>query len=68
MLYLIHHNQNRRIKLSNTLEMVVQELQQRIGQMTSEYETKLAILKAQATEQIQARDKRIIELEAASEE
>ena len=68
MLYLIHHNQNRRIKLSSTLEMVVQELQQRIGQMTSEYETKLAILKAQATEQIQARDKRIIELEAASEE
>jgi hypothetical protein len=48
--------------------MVVQELQNRIGQMTSEYETKLAILKAQATEQIQARDKRIIELEAASEE
>lgn len=44
--------------------MVVQELQQRIGQMTSEYETKLAVLKAQATEQIQARDKRIIELEA----
>ena len=68
MLYLIHHKQNRRIKLSNTLEMVVQELQNRIGQMTSEYETKLAILKAQATEQIQARDKRIIELEAASEE
>jgi len=68
MLYLIYHNQNRRIKLSNTLELVVQELQNRIGQMTSEYETKLAILKAQATEQIQARDKRIIELEAASEE
>ena len=64
MLYLIHHKQNRRIKLSSTLEMVVQELQQRIGQMTSEYETKLAVLKAQATEQIQARDKRIIELEA----
>ena len=68
MLYLIHHNQNRRMKLSNTLELVVQELQNRIGQMTSEYETKLAVLKAQATEQIQARDKRIIELEAASEE
>jgi uncharacterized small protein (DUF1192 family) len=64
MLYLIHHKQNWRIKLSNTLELVVQELQNRIGQMTSEYETKLAVLKAQATEQIQARDKRIIELEA----
>lgn len=50
--------------MSNTLELVVQELQQRIGQMTSDYETKLAVLKAQATEQIQARDQKIIELEA----
>jgi hypothetical protein len=48
--------------------MVVQELQNRIGQITSEYETKLAVLKAQATEQIQARDKRIIELEAQVDE
>ena len=68
MLYLMHHNQNRRMKLSNTLELVVQELQNRIGQMTSEYETKLAVLKAQATEQIQARDRRIIELEAEVDE
>ena len=68
MLYLTHHKQNWRIKLSSTLELVVQELQNRIGQMTSEYETKLAILKAQATEQIQARDKRIIELEAEVDE
>ena len=51
-------------KMSQTLELIVQELQQRIGQMTSDYETKLAVLKAQATEQIQARDKKIIELEA----
>lgn len=50
--------------MSQTLELVVQELQQRIGQMTSDYETKLAVLKAQATEQIQSRDKKIIELEA----
>jgi hypothetical protein len=64
----MHHKQNRRIKLSNTLELVVQELQNRIGQMTSEYETKLAVLKAQATEQIQARDRRIIELEAEVDE
>jgi len=54
--------------MSNTLELVVQELQQRIGQMTSDYETKLAIMKAQATEQIQARDRRIIELEAKLED
>jgi hypothetical protein len=50
--------------MSQTLELIVQELQQRIGQMTSDYETKLAVMKAQATEQIQARDKKIIELEA----
>jgi hypothetical protein len=54
--------------VSNTLELVVQELQQRIGQMTSDYETKLAVLKAQATEQIQMRDQRIIELEAKLED
>ena len=50
--------------MSNTLELVVQEIQQRISQMTSDYETKLAVMKAQATEQIQSRDKKIIELEA----
>jgi hypothetical protein len=50
--------------MSQTLELIVQELQQRIGQMTSDYETKLAVMKAQATEQIQSRDKKIIELEA----
>ena len=50
--------------MSQTLELIVQELQQRIGQMTSDYENKLAVMKAQATEQIQARDKKIIELEA----
>ena len=30
--------------------------------MTSEYETKLAVMKAQATEQIQMRDQKIQEL------
>lgn len=45
-----------------TLELVVQELQNRIGQISSEYETKLAILKAQATQEIQARDAKIQEL------
>ena len=54
--------------MSNTLELIVQELQQRIGQMTSDYETKLAVMKAQATEQIQARDRKIIELEAKLED
>jgi hypothetical protein len=54
--------------MSQTLELIIQELQQRIGQMTSDYETKLAVLKAQATEQIQSRDKKIIELEAKIDE
>lgn len=48
--------------MSQTMELIIQELQQRIGQMTSEYETKLAVMKAQATEQIQMRDQKIQEL------
>ena len=53
--------------MSQTLELIIQELQQRIGQMTSDYETKLAVMKAQATEQIKLRDQKIIELEDKSE-
>jgi hypothetical protein len=49
--------------MSNTLELVVQELQNRIGQITSNYETQLAVLKAQATEEIQKRDAQIAELQ-----
>jgi len=45
--------------MSNTLELVVQELQSRIGQITSQYETQMAILKAQATEALQAKDAEI---------
>jgi hypothetical protein len=56
------------MQMSNTLELIIQEMQQRIGQMTSDYETKLAVMKAQATEQIQLRDQRIIELEAKLED
>jgi hypothetical protein len=48
-----------------TLELLVQELQQRIGQITSQYETQLAVLKAQATQEIQAREQRIQELQGA---
>lgn len=39
---------------NRTLELVVQELQGRIGQITSNYETQLAVLKAQATQEIEA--------------
>lgn len=52
--------------MSNTLELVVQELQNRIGQITSQYETQIAILKAQATQEIQSRDEKISELEGTS--
>jgi hypothetical protein len=45
-----------------TLELIVQELQNRIGQITSQYETQMAILKANATQEIQSRDARIAEL------
>lgn len=45
-----------------TLELVLQELQNRIGQITTEYETKTAVLKAQATQELQAKDERINEL------
>jgi hypothetical protein len=47
---------------TQTIELVVQELQNRIGQITTEYETKLAVLKAQATQELQAKDERINEL------
>jgi len=47
---------------NSTLELILQELQNRIGQVTTQYETQMAILKAQATQEIQARDKRIEEL------
>ena len=48
--------------MSNTLELLVQELQNRIGQITSQYETQLALLKVQANEAIQARDEEIQQL------
>ena len=50
---------------TQTLELMVQELQQRIGQITSQYETQLAVLKAQATQEIQGREQRIQELQGA---
>ena len=45
--------------MSNTLELVVQELQNRIGQITSQYETQMSILKVQANEALQAKDEEI---------
>lgn len=55
--------------MSNSLELVVQELQNRIGQITSNYELQMAMLKAQATEEIQKRDEQIRSLsDSATEE
>lgn len=54
--------------MSNTLELVVQELQNRIGQITSQYETQLAVLKAQATEAIQSKDAEITALKEKTED
>ena len=48
--------------MSSTLELVVQELQNRIGQITTQYETQLAVLKAQITETLQAKDEEISQL------
>jgi hypothetical protein len=45
--------------MSNTLELVVQELQHRIGQITSQYETQMAVLKVQANEALQQKDEEI---------
>jgi glucose-6-phosphate-specific signal transduction histidine kinase len=48
-----------------TLELILQELQNRIGQVTTQYETQMAVLKAQATQEMQQRDKRIEQLSRA---
>jgi hypothetical protein len=51
-----------------TLELVVQELQNRIGQITSQYETQMAVLKAQAQQAIEAKDAEVAALQASSKE
>jgi hypothetical protein len=54
--------------LSNNLELIIQELQNRIGQITSNYELQMAMLKAQAMEEINKREEIINSLQATSEE
>lgn len=46
------------------LELIVQELQNRIGQITSQYETQMAVLKSQALTEISERDNIISELKS----
>ena len=50
------------------LELVVQELQGRIGQITSQYETQMAVLKAQAQQALEAKDAEIAELKPKDKE
>lgn len=45
--------------MSQTLELLVQELQNRIGQITTQYETQMAILKVQAHQAMQEKDEQI---------
>jgi hypothetical protein len=54
--------------MSNNLELIIQELQNRIGQITSNYELQMAMLKAQAMEEINKREEVINSLQATSEE
>jgi acetolactate synthase small subunit len=54
--------------MSTTLELVVQELQNRIGQITSQYETQMAVLKAQATEALNAKDAELAVLKEKKED
>jgi hypothetical protein len=51
-----------------TLELVVQELQNRIGQITSQYETQMAVLKAQAQQAIESKDSEIAALKETPKE
>ena len=50
--------------MSQALELIVQELQNRIGQLVSQYETQLAILKVQSKELIHSKDAEIEQLKA----
>jgi len=49
---------------SDTLELVIQELQNRLGQIMSQYEIQIAVLKASITKELEAKDKMIEELTA----
>ena len=45
-----------------TLELIIQELQSRIGQITSSYELQMAVLKANASKQIEELNAQVLEL------
>lgn len=49
---------------NSTVEKIIQQLQVRIGEFVSQYETELAILRAQAQEAIEEKDRQIAELQS----
>lgn len=53
---------------SREIELLVQELQSRIGQITSQYETELAAIKVQATVRIENLEKELAELKKDDED
>lgn len=52
--------------MTSTLEQIIQELQNRLGNLVGQYETQLAILKVQTKELIEAKDNEIQELKKAA--
>jgi hypothetical protein len=53
--------------MSDTLELILKELQSRIGHLVSQYETQVAILKVQAKEALEAKDLEIEKLQSKNE-
>lgn len=47
---------------SSAAELVINELATRIGKLTSQYEVEIAVLRAQASQQIEALQQRLTEL------
>lgn len=50
------------------IELLIQELQNRIGQITTQYETELAAIKVQAHTKIEALEEEVASLKGSSEE
>lgn len=49
---------------NSTVEKIIQQLQVRIGDFVSQYETELAVVKAQAQEAVEEKDRQIAELQS----
>lgn len=53
--------------MTNTMELLVQELETRIGQIVAQYEMQLAIVKIQANESLREKDFEIEQLKLKEE-